>query len=106
MAISIDNINNTQVNNSGKSNQTTSVNKDGSKAAVNNESTSSIDTISLTDSAKLIQQLEKQLVAQPVVNAEKVSEVRQNINSGNYIISSERVAEKFTLYESYLQAAS
>lgn len=105
MAISIDNINNTQVNNSGKSNQTTSVNKDGIKAAVNNESTST-DTISLTDSAKLIQELEKQLVAQPVVNAEKVSEVRENINSGNYIISSERVAEKFTLYESYLQAAS
>ena len=106
MAISIDNIINTQVNNSGKSNQPTAVNKDGSKHEQSANSTASVDTISLTESAKLIQQLEKQIIDQPVVNAEKVSEIRENINSGNYVISSERVAEKFTLYESFFQAAS
>ncbi len=63
MAISINDINNTQVNNSGKSKQATSINKDETKAALKNENASSTDTISLTDSAKLIQQLEKQLVS-------------------------------------------
>jgi len=106
MAISLDNINTSQVNNSGKSNQSSTINKNENGHGQKNSSSTSVDTLSLTDSAKLIQQLEKQLEEQPIVDAERVSEVRQNINSGNYIISSEKVAEKFALYESYFQAAS
>ena len=42
----------------------------------------------------------------PVVDSERVAHVRENINSGNHIISAERIAEKFSRYESLLEAAS
>lgn len=105
MAISLDNINNSQVKNTRGSNEPTSI----TKAAEINErknGSASLDTLSLTSSGKFIQQLDKQLESLPVVDAEKVAVIKENINSGNYQVSSQRIAEKFTLYESYLQAAS
>jgi negative regulator of flagellin synthesis FlgM len=103
MTISINDINKPAVHSSG---QTTSTNKDASRSATENGNTPPGDTIVLTESARQIQQLEKQLGSIPVVDAEKVAEVRENLNSGNYLISSERIAEKFTRYESLLQQAS
>lgn len=105
MAISLDNINNSQIKNTSGSNQPTSI----TKAADNSDrkqGSSSLDTLSLTDSGKLIQKLDSELKAIPVVDSEKVAVIKENINSGNYQISSTTIAEKFTLYESYLQAAS
>ena len=105
MAISFDNINNSQVKNTGGTNQPTSITK-AAELTSNKKGAASLDTLSLTDSAKLIQQLDKQLESIPVVDAEKVSIIKENINSGNYQVSSEQIAARFTLYESYLYAAS
>ncbi len=105
MAISLDNINNSQVKNTGGTNQPTPITKSADLNA-NKKGSASLDTLSLTDSAKLIQQLDKQLEAIPVVDAEKVAVVKENINSGNYQVSSEQIAAQFTRYESYLNAAS
>ena len=103
MTISINDINKPQVNSNG---QTSPINKDNSRTANGNAATPPGDTIVLTESAKQLQQLEKQLGSISVVDAERVAEVRENLNSGNYTISSDRVAEKFTRYESLLQQAS
>jgi flagellar biosynthesis anti-sigma factor FlgM len=103
MTISINDINKPQVNSSG---QTSPINKDNNRTASGNAATPPGDTIVLTESARQIQQLEKQLGSIPVVDADKVAEVKENLNSGNYTISSDRVAEKFTRYEFFLQQAS
>ncbi len=103
MTININDINKPQVNSSGHSSP---INKDSNRTTAEKGTTQQNDTIVLTDSARQIQQLEKQLGSIPVVNTEKVAEVRENLNSGNYTISSERIAEKFTRYEAFLQQAS
>ncbi len=103
MTISISDINKPQVNTSAN---TTSINKDNNRPTNTNSTGQANDSITLTESAKLIQQLEKQLGSVPVVDSDKVAEVRENLNSGNYSISTERVAEKFVRYESFLLQAS
>ena len=103
MTISIDDINRSRVNSSGKS---TSANNDSGRTDSNKPASTTNDTVVLTDSAKQIQQLEKQLESIPVVDAHRVADVRENLISGNYTISNERVAEKLIRYETSLQQAS
>jgi negative regulator of flagellin synthesis FlgM len=102
MAIINYNLNNTTINKAGQSKQATTQNKEVNTASATSNRTAATDSIALTESAKLIQHLEEQLKLLPVVDTEKVSHVKENLNSGNYQISSDRIADKFYQYESSL----
>ena len=51
------------------------------------------DTVELTSSAKLLERLEKTLAAQPAVDSTKVDAVKRAIESGDYQIDAEKIAD-------------
>ncbi len=55
--------------------------------------TSSTDTVNLTSSAKLLARLDETLAALPEVNAERVAEIKTAIETGEYRIDSEAIAD-------------
>lgn len=57
------------------------------------------DVVNITDTATRLSQIENQLSAVPVVNDQRVSEVRGALNSGNFDINPERVADKIISFE-------
>lgn len=63
-----------------------------------------LDTVKLTESAKLLQKLEKTLEDQPIVDSQRVDLVRQNINSGNYHINSDVISSRLVQYEMLMSA--
>ncbi len=60
------------------------------------------DSVNLTSSASLLQQLEANIEQQPVVNAEAVAKVQQQISDGTYEIDYESTAGKLLERESEL----
>lgn len=56
-------------------------------------STPTRDTVNLTSSAKLLERLDKTLETLPAVNAERVAEIRTAIESGDYEIDSDAIAD-------------
>jgi negative regulator of flagellin synthesis FlgM len=57
------------------------------------------DTVTLTDSARSLQQIEEAVAKAPVVDASKVAAVKQAISSGTYQIDAARVADKLLNFE-------
>ena len=52
------------------------------------------DTVAISDAAKEIQEVKKQLDEVPDVRADKVAELKAQIENGTYEIKSEEIAEK------------
>ena len=73
-----------------------------SSAATGSEKTVAQDSVSLTGSAQRIQALEEQVARLPIVDTQKVEEIRTSINSGTYEFNSERIAEKMIQLEKEL----
>jgi negative regulator of flagellin synthesis FlgM len=65
---------------------------------------STLDTVSVTDAAKQLQQLESNLADTPVVDIQRVEQIRQDLTKGTLKIDAGRVAEKFFQFEFALQA--
>jgi negative regulator of flagellin synthesis FlgM len=61
------------------------------------------DQLTLTDSARTLQKIEETLAKTPVVNADKVSAVKQALSAGTYQIDPARVADKLLKFESGLK---
>jgi len=59
------------------------------------------DEINISDEAKEIQSLMKKLKDMPEVRQEKINEIKEKINSGNYEIDPEKIAEKMLLRNKY-----
>ncbi len=55
--------------------------------------TSTSDTVNLTNSAKLLERLDQTLESLPAVNAERVTEIKVAIESGNFEIDSQAIAD-------------
>ncbi len=53
----------------------------------------SADTVNLTNSAKLLERLDKTLAALPVINADRVAEIKTAIENGDYEIDAEAIAD-------------
>lgn len=53
------------------------------------------DTVQLSDAAKALQNVESKLANTPEVDSARIEKLKQDIESGNYQINAERVAEKF-----------
>jgi negative regulator of flagellin synthesis FlgM len=61
------------------------------------------DQLTLTDSARTLQKFEEAVAKTPVVNADKVSAIKQALSSGTYQIDPARVADKLLKFESGLK---
>ena len=81
------------------------VKDDASRAASQQETgkSSTLDTVSFTDSAALLANVEKTLQDTPVVDTQRVEDIRQAIANGSFEIDTARVAEKLIGFESRLK---
>ena len=57
------------------------------------------DTVRLTDEARQLQELERTLESLPVVDEQRVADVKEAISSGQYTVDAESVAEKMLRIE-------
>ncbi|WP_286236870.1 flagellar biosynthesis anti-sigma factor FlgM [Neptuniibacter halophilus] len=60
------------------------------------------DTVKLSSAAVALQNVEKKLADTPDVDNERVAQLKQEIESGNYQINAERVAEKMLNFDNLL----
>jgi len=65
-------------------------------AAAHSKST---DQVTLTSSARSLHKIEETIAKTPVVNADKVTAVKQQLNTGAYQIDAGRVADKLLQFE-------
>lgn len=82
-------------------------NSDDSKKTSNTDNTSSAsssasssDKVTLTDTAAKLKALESELTNQPMVNDSKVKDMQTSIQSGNYKMDPESIADKMINFES------
>ena len=57
------------------------------------------DTVSLTDSAQLLQRLEEILAAAPAADAKRIAALKEAIDSGTYQIDASTIAERLIRLE-------
>ena len=57
------------------------------------------DTVSLSDNAVQLDKLGNSVASSPVVDAQRVEQVKQAIENGNYEVDPARIAEKLMLFE-------
>lgn len=77
---------------------------DAKKSAVDDHApetaaTTTTDTLTVTDQAVKLQQLEQELANIPTVDTTRVANVRHNMETGAYKIDSAAVAEKLIMFE-------
>lgn len=60
------------------------------------------DGVTLTDTALRVQEVERRLADAPVVDRERVAQIRQAISDGTYPIRAEHIAEKLIELERHL----
>ena len=65
---------------------------------------STSDTVSLSDNAVQLGKLGDSVASNPVVDAQRVEQVKQAIANGNYEVDPARVAEKLMQFESILKS--
>ena len=66
----------------------------GGNASAKSQQTPGSDTVSLTDSARLLQKLEENVASTPVVDSQRVDQIRQAIKDGSYEINAGNIADK------------
>ena len=64
------------------------------------------DKVSLTNTAARLKELEKGLINQPVVDSDRVRDLRGSINDGSFHIDPDHVADKLIDFESDLNTSS
>jgi negative regulator of flagellin synthesis FlgM len=77
----------------------------GHTADTNSPAGGSSDKISLTGQAQQLQELEKQLASQPVVDSQRVEAVRNAVENGSFTVNPERIADKLISLEQALTDA-
>jgi len=60
---------------------------------------STSDTVNLTSSAQLLERLEKSLASLPDVNVDRVAEVKLALESGDYQIDADAIADAMIRFE-------
>ena len=61
------------------------------------------DQVTLTSSARSLQQLEKAVASAPVINTEKVASITQQLAAGTYQVDAGRVAGKLLQFDRSLR---
>ncbi len=60
---------------------------------------STLETVSLSDTAKTLKQLESMIASQPVVDVQRVDLIRNSLKQGQLEFNSLRIAEKVSSFE-------
>lgn len=60
------------------------------------------DSVSLTDHSVRIKTLEDQIARLPIIDTQKVEQIRNSLSNGTFEFNSERIAEKLISYEKEL----
>lgn len=105
MPIDINNISNnsTQTKRASDNKHVKVVSDDSSNSAPRSDKSSAAqDSVSLTGSAVRIQALEELVARLPIVDTQKVEEIRNSISNGNFEFNSDRIAEKMIQLEKEL----
>ena len=55
---------------------------------------STVDTVSLTDTSAKLQSLENKIASLPVVDSQRVEDIRQSVENGTYDINAKMIASK------------
>jgi flagellar biosynthesis anti-sigma factor FlgM len=63
---------------------------------------SAADTVTLSEMARQLHNIEKLLASQPVVDAQRTESIRNQLRRGDYEFDARRVAEKFSEFEAKL----
>lgn len=71
----------------------------GPAGGARSTSGTSSDTVQLTSSAQLLERLEKSLQTLPAVDSQRVQEIRAAIDSGDYEINSQAIADAMMRFE-------
>lgn len=102
MAIEINNITHAKAQ---RSTDDTKLNQATDQPASQQETgkSSATDTVSLSDNAVQLGKVENAVAATPVVDAQRVEELRQAISNGSYEVDAKKVADKLMQFESILK---
>ena len=65
---------------------------------------STADTVSLSDNAVQLGKLDNSVIAAPVVDTQRVEQVKQAISNGTYEVDATKVADKLMQFESVLKS--
>lgn len=65
---------------------------------------STADTVSLSDNAVSLGKIDNTAASAPVIDAQRVEQVKQAISDGSYKVDSEKVADKLMQFESILKS--
>jgi len=65
---------------------------------------STADTVSLSDNAVQLGKLDNSAVAAPVVDTQRVEQIKQAISDGSYEVDAKKVADKLMQFESILKS--
>ncbi|MEM7467163.1 MAG: flagellar biosynthesis anti-sigma factor FlgM [Pseudomonadota bacterium] len=101
MVSEINNLNPSQL--TGIDRKSTAVTADNKTDAVKQPSAS--DSVTLTELVSKVDELTKSVEKLPVVDAEKVARLREDIASGKYQVDTQAVAEKFSAIERILSSS-
>lgn len=71
----------------------------GETGVASPESAAQSDSVSLTSAGMQLAQVDQNLSRQPVVDSQRVAQIRQKILSGTYAIDPQRIADKLLSYE-------
>ncbi len=87
---------------SGEGAQVNGVRSDASSQQKQTGSPSTFDTVSITDTASNLQRLAREIGGLPVVDSQRVEDIRQAIANGSYEIDPQATAEKLIGFEQAL----
>jgi len=106
MPININQItsNTTQTKNAGEQKNVVNLDKITKNSTQSSEkATLSPDSVNLTASATRIKALEEQVARLPIVDTNKIEQIKSSIDEGSYEVNPERIATKMIQLENDLQ---
>ncbi len=100
MSIDINNINSNTPRSGKLSSNVKLVNTNSAKNSPDTTSSGTVqDSVSLTDMSQRLKAMEQQIARLPIIDTQKVEQVKNAINNGTYEFNSERIAEKMIQFE-------
>lgn len=103
MAIEINNITSTKAQ---RSTDDTKLNQSSDQPVAQQETgkSSATDTVSLSDNAVQLGKVEHSVATTPVIDTQRVEQLKQAIANGSYEVDAEKVADKLMQFESILKS--
>ena len=102
MAIEINGWPSPQAKIAGEGSQTKAGQQEAGATPSGQPNTPTADTVSLTGTATHLKTLEAVMASLPVVDSQRVEQLRQSVSSGTYRVDSQRVASKLVSFENRL----